>query len=52
MGLLNTLVAVWTVHFPLPEVVAEVGSLHNMLCLPEHGLIAIGRDSIMDEADG
>jgi len=42
-------------HFldsPPPEVVAEVGGLHKMLCLPEHGLVAVGRDSIMDEADG
>ncbi len=30
----------------------EVGSLHKMLCLPEHGLVAVGQDLIMDEADG
>ncbi len=29
-----------------------MGGLHKMLCLPEHGLVAVGRDSIMDEADG
>jgi hypothetical protein len=49
MGLLNTLVAVWTVNFQrrLRRWEACI-----TLCLREHGLIAIGRDSIMDEADG